>query len=790
MTTWTYVLAMLLDAAAKGLVILGVAGVGALAMRRASAALRHLVWALALVSLLAVPVLSAALPHLSILPRWIDLEAAVANSDADAESPSSEAANALPLAVENRPDPAASWAVEVTPADSAAAPIPAVADETALTETLSLVRVAPWLMGMWIIGTILCLLPVVVGRLSLWRIGSTARSVTDGPLARLLAEASGQLGMRGRVTLLISERRPMPMIWGVFRSTLLLPVEARTWLPQRQRVVLLHELAHARRADCLTKLATQLACALYWFNPLVWLASRFMQMEAESACDDLVIRAGNRPADYAGHILQIASGLRAGVLTAHSSIAMARKSKLEGRLLGILDGKRNRRKMTVAGVVVAVLLIAGVVLPLSAMEGMRAAKEQVEIPDEVANHLVAKLANGATVELLAASDLHSADKTWWKPDGSAVSKPPCEGMKHPLRKYQYELVIRYKGPSHASDRWSVPGAAAITNTGRPRDKDGKPIEDLRVLGVGFADPAEVSTVIVRYGVATGPWQTLALCSPAGRMSFPRQLDGDRIVISAAESENGTTVIRAATTVIDSATRIVAVKKSGGIQAAFSTTGHGATGIAVRKCKFQLDLKDIDHFEFQFRPYEWVTFRNVSLAPGKKTNVHVEFGATISAGVQPVKPSELRRAYIPDADTKDAQVILDLSSGEMLPVPQGTAGAKAMLEYFTKLGKGDLFFDRKLGVLRGGKIDELVDGEPIPVMPADTRYNARAYDLADLPYKLRVTTGSAKRFDVTVLSVTAGGGINIEYTRAPSPSGSNRFPSSRSGSSCAKKTIPK
>src|SRR5262249_55503066 len=53
---------LLLDAFIKSAVILSVAGLGARLLHRASAASRHLVWSLAMVSLLALPVLSVALP--------------------------------------------------------------------------------------------------------------------------------------------------------------------------------------------------------------------------------------------------------------------------------------------------------------------------------------------------------------------------------------------------------------------------------------------------------------------------------------------------------------------------------------------------------------------------------------------------------------------------------------------------------------------------------------------------------------------------------------------------------
>ncbi len=58
---WTLFTANIL---VKGFIVLGVATLMTLALRRASAAARHAVWALALLSLLALPFLS------SVLPSW------------------------------------------------------------------------------------------------------------------------------------------------------------------------------------------------------------------------------------------------------------------------------------------------------------------------------------------------------------------------------------------------------------------------------------------------------------------------------------------------------------------------------------------------------------------------------------------------------------------------------------------------------------------------------------------------------------------------------------------------
>jgi hypothetical protein len=307
---------ILVDAAIKGVLVLGLAWGATCLMRRSAAAARHLVWLLAVASLGALPVLSAVLPGWNVLPDWMILpreaaEPAAPAPDVWAGGPEEPAFPAdepalSPVSVEVPQHATVPTPVPPSPVQPAgdanaapAAPLPPPAPEPSI-EPADSSRVGRWHaygLLVWLAGTVLALVPLGLGMLSLGRLGRNAQRISDGPWISLLGELAAEMGVKRRVRLLLSGRRSMPMHWGILRPRLLLPASAKGWPADRVRLVLLHELGHVRRRDCLAQLAAQIVCALYWFNPLVWVASRRMQLESEAACDDLTLRAGYKPSD-------------------------------------------------------------------------------------------------------------------------------------------------------------------------------------------------------------------------------------------------------------------------------------------------------------------------------------------------------------------------------------------------------------------------------------------------------------------------------------------------------------
>jgi beta-lactamase regulating signal transducer with metallopeptidase domain len=376
----------LIDASAKSAVVLAAAALAAFAMRRASAALRHLVWALAIVSVLCLPFLSLLLPAWPVLrvpgvlgppaspPSELlpeeTLDAGLPSHlsttapSADTHQPPSEA---RPPAEPAASDPQPSRPSPSTPADPAAARPP-----RAIPSILLLI---------WSLGAAVALLPLLVGMHAVRRLTRRARPFTDPAWLQLLRAGAAQFALRRPLALLRSSPDTVPMMSGLLRPALLLPAGADAWPASRRRLVLLHELAHVKRGDYLFQILAHLAAAIYWFNPLAWLALHSLRREGERACDDLVLNAGFKPSDYAGHLLEITRGARGAAFCSIAAVPMARPTKLEGRVHAILDARRNRRGVTRPSALLAVLAVAAIAIPLARLHAFPAPTRLGEGPD-------------------------------------------------------------------------------------------------------------------------------------------------------------------------------------------------------------------------------------------------------------------------------------------------------------------------------------------------------------------------------------------------------------------------
>jgi beta-lactamase regulating signal transducer with metallopeptidase domain len=260
--------------ALRATAVLLVLALAALVLRRAPASARAGLWACALLAVLPLPLVR----HLPA---------------------------AAPLA----------WRAHVVP-EPLATPMVAVGATMVAQSWPGAVRV-PWtsVVGVvWAVGAGLLLARLAWGWAALAGLSRGARPLDDPAWRAALADARAALGMRRRVRLLSAPGVGTPLTWGTLRPTVLVPADAAggaaAWPAEHRRAVLLHELAHVRRLDCLLAVLAHGTCAAWWFHPGVWWAAHRLRLERERACDERVLLAGVRPSDYAECLLRIADRAR------------------------------------------------------------------------------------------------------------------------------------------------------------------------------------------------------------------------------------------------------------------------------------------------------------------------------------------------------------------------------------------------------------------------------------------------------------------------------------------------
>jgi TonB family protein len=308
---------MTLDIVISTSLLLGLAAAATLLMSRASAASRHAVWTAALLAIVAMPVARALLPAIDV--------PVLHQGVAEAVQPQAFAA----LASSNM----------VLQSDMA---------RPARPVSLSDIVVATWLAGVAAIA-----LWFAAGTIGVWRLSRRSTPGSDDVLERASRQARAA-GVTRTVRVRIAADDRVPMTWGSLRPTILLPAGWHDWPVDRLDAVLAHELAHAARFDVIAHRIARAATALYWFNPLMWFAMRQAQLERERACDDLVLSQGSIPSAYAGELVAFARALSAPAAV----LPMARRSRLEARVMAILDPRTNRKGASLSAAVFATLLVA------------------------------------------------------------------------------------------------------------------------------------------------------------------------------------------------------------------------------------------------------------------------------------------------------------------------------------------------------------------------------------------------------------------------------------------------
>lgn len=321
---------LLLASLIKASIVLALALVATLLLRRRSAALRHAILAIAIVCAVVMPALEWAVPSLPIIP-WGETTT-VQSSGATLTS------------------------------DVATVAIVTTADNTAEATPVSWLQIAGLV---WVSASALAFGSLMLGFLRLARLRRHSVPVTGRRRDEATALARS-CGVHRPVVLLQSRTHTQPVTYGVTTPGIILPADATSWSDARWHIVLRHELAHIARCDAALQITSEVLRILQPLNPLVWLACRRLRQESEYACDDAVLGSGVRPTEYATHLLDVAKHLSGRQISMAAAPAIAHPSTLERRIVAMLQNTKNRTPLTRRGWAAATLAALSLSLPLAA----------------------------------------------------------------------------------------------------------------------------------------------------------------------------------------------------------------------------------------------------------------------------------------------------------------------------------------------------------------------------------------------------------------------------------------
>jgi beta-lactamase regulating signal transducer with metallopeptidase domain len=354
----TSLLAELLTSALRVSAVAIVAAGALAALRVKATSTRLSVWTAVLYAALAIPLLGRILPIMPVtMPAFLAHETSQpvrARTSVRIENVAKQL-EAAPIKTPSRPDHTSlligtgiSQSIQAIPVSGPPQP------KFFNAEHLTAIAVV-----LYFAVTLTLLVRFAVGVVLTRKLIRASRPILDARLAGISA--------LGRLPVAESDRISVPVTAGVWRSTILLPVDWRAWDNAKLSAVLAHEGSHVVRRDALTQRLSLLHRAIFWFSPLAWWLDRHIANLAEQASDEAALTCGADRHDYARTLLGFIEALNAvpGRIR-WQGVSMAKQGQTEERLERILAWKGSVTMKLRKSVAIAIVAFAVPVVYLAA----------------------------------------------------------------------------------------------------------------------------------------------------------------------------------------------------------------------------------------------------------------------------------------------------------------------------------------------------------------------------------------------------------------------------------------
>ena len=355
--------ALLINAAVFTLLFCIMQPVRALLLRRGSAVLQYALWAVVVIKLLLPFGFESSLSPLRFLEAADTPAAESAVSPVDTQAALAGLSDGRILPLDDADAQASSQPKAQYPYSQASAKQDAASATAAGVSAAPILAWTDWALAAWVAGVLAAGGIMMIPALRLRRKICSGMAEPSSRVLRILEGCRKELGLRRNVRALTQSALRVPVAAGFLRPVLLLPDDIESRSDVQLRHICLHELMHVKYGDLAVIALLNALCALYWFNPLIWLCFSLVRKDMEAVCDARVLRHIGKEArqEYIGTVLHFAGREKEQRLQAAMGMADGRVP-MEQRIRAMFRQGRTGCRTKALALCLAVLMLAVSVL--------------------------------------------------------------------------------------------------------------------------------------------------------------------------------------------------------------------------------------------------------------------------------------------------------------------------------------------------------------------------------------------------------------------------------------------
>lgn len=208
----------------------------------------------------------------------------------------------------------------------------------------------------WIFGILVILFIPIITYFTLLKELRKSKTQIEDSISEASMRANRDIGIYKRFSIVRSPLIDSPSLIGLKKPMIILPKDHSKEYDDNYKIFL-HEYIHYDKKHLLFQWLFWILKAVYWFNPLIWIAHYLMKQDAEYVCDEKAVEVIGDNKEYGNLILDIADNTSNDNYMINTVGFSYKKKELKNRIIRIMNKNKNHILLRIVCIICTVLII-------------------------------------------------------------------------------------------------------------------------------------------------------------------------------------------------------------------------------------------------------------------------------------------------------------------------------------------------------------------------------------------------------------------------------------------------